>query len=125
MLSTKKLIYKILNLPLVVEQSTSGGWRYRKWSDGTAECWRNYSASFWVNNAYGSVYMSNKADLMLPSGLFTSVPSVTTGGGTNAGASWISIASVTKDTITFRMMNGTSATDLSSTPSFYAIGRWK
>lgn len=29
----------------VIEQGTSGIWDYRKWSDGTAECWGNYTAS--------------------------------------------------------------------------------
>jgi hypothetical protein len=29
----------IKNLPSIVEQGASGDWIYRKWSDGTAECW--------------------------------------------------------------------------------------
>ena len=35
----KELIGKILNTPIVVESGVSGIWNYRKWSDGTAECW--------------------------------------------------------------------------------------
>lgn len=38
----KELIGKILNTPVVVETGTSGNWYYRKWSDGTAECWGRY-----------------------------------------------------------------------------------
>lgn len=115
----------IRNLPSIVEQGASGSWTYRKWSDGTAECWRNYSASFWVTNSYGNVYMSSLVEIQLPLGLFASTPSVITGGGVNAGASWIALASVTKDAFSFRMMNGISISELKSTPSFYAIGRWK
>lgn len=33
----------IRNLPSIVEQGTSGIWTFRKWSDGTAECWGKYS----------------------------------------------------------------------------------
>lgn len=32
-------IQELLARPYIVEQGTSGDWTYRKWSDGTAECW--------------------------------------------------------------------------------------
>ena len=39
----KALIAKITNTPLVIEKGSSTmeniHWEYRKWSDGTAECW--------------------------------------------------------------------------------------
>lgn len=69
--------------------------------------------------------MSNLVDIPFPLGLFISVPSITTGGGINAGASWIALASATKDDFSFRMMNGMSISELKSAPSFHAIGRWK
>ena len=47
-LKLKQLLSKIINTPLVVETGTEGIWYYRKWSDGTAECWgidtRTYAA---------------------------------------------------------------------------------
>lgn len=33
------------NIVYIVESGTSGIWNYRKWSDGTAECWGCYTAS--------------------------------------------------------------------------------
>ena len=58
MISTKKLLYKIceaLSVAYVVEQGTDGIWTYRKWSDGTAECWGRVavpSHTYAVNDSY-------------------------------------------------------------------------
>lgn len=80
MLDLKKALARILNTPLVVESgsaSTTSGrpftWTYRKWSDGTAECWGYSSpANYTLSNASGyGYYISESA--YLPSGLFTSV----------------------------------------------------
>ena len=55
MLNLKKLLTKILTTPMVIEQGTSGIWTYRKWSDGTAECWgRGMVNGTW--SAWGNVY---------------------------------------------------------------------
>lgn len=45
MLDVKGLIAKLLNCDHVVEEGTSGGWTYRKWKSGVAECWRQLSIS--------------------------------------------------------------------------------
>lgn len=81
----------------IVETGISGIWTWRKWSDGTSECWGSYSANFWINSAYGSVYMSSSVSLNFPSSLFISPPMITSGGGMNTGASWVSFSGVTKD----------------------------
>ena len=42
MLDVKALLAKMLNaikVDYIVEQGTSGGWTYRKWNSGIAECW--------------------------------------------------------------------------------------
>ena len=52
----------------VIEQGTSGIWNYRKWSDGTVECWGRYTASG-INaakNNYGSYYYSDIIEILLP-----------------------------------------------------------
>lgn len=73
--SVKDLFAKILGTRLVVESGTSGIWRYRKWSDGTAECWGVYSAtiSHYATNFGGYGYY---VDLTFPTGLFSSVYTV-------------------------------------------------
>ena len=46
-------------IPMIVDSGISGIWTYRKWSDGTAECWGNYKYSFGAgepHTKWGSVY---------------------------------------------------------------------
>lgn len=109
----------------IVETGISEIWTWRKWSDGTAECWGSYPANFWINTAYGNVFMSNSVSLNFPSNLFINSPTITSGGGMNTGASWVSFGSVTKNAFEFRLMNGASVTNLQSAPSFHVIGRWE
>lgn len=57
----KKGIYSKVGTvsPIIEEAGTSGIWTYRKWSDGTAECWGNYKYSFGAgepHTKWGSVY---------------------------------------------------------------------
>lgn len=43
----------------ITESGTSGIWHYRKWSDGTAECWGNTTnTSVSITQAFGNVYRS-------------------------------------------------------------------
>ena len=45
------------NMVHIVESGTSGIWSYRKWSDGTAECWNDTKIDFtitWVDNSVTS-----------------------------------------------------------------------
>lgn len=48
-----------LNNSVVVESGTTGMWRYKKWSDGTAECWGRYTMSSKMENTWGSLSVSN------------------------------------------------------------------
>lgn len=46
-------------IPMIVDSGISGIWTYRKWSDGTAECWGNYEYEFSANEPHsqsGGVY---------------------------------------------------------------------
>lgn len=51
MLNIKKFILKALNAGLPYDKGTSGIWTYRKYSDGTAECWGTTSVA---SNAYAA-----------------------------------------------------------------------
>lgn len=60
----------------VVEHGTSNGWTYRKWSDGTYECWRTISFSnIAVTGTWGSAYYTEVAAQSLPV-TFSAVPTV-------------------------------------------------
>lgn len=56
----------------VVETGTSGIWTYRKWSDGTAECWGVHWFQLNLVEQYQNVWAGQTFSLTLPSGLFNS-----------------------------------------------------
>lgn len=69
-------------MDFVVEQGeTSDGWHYRKWNNGTAECWRNKTFTFRATLGWGYGYVACTTDgtmtapieQTLPTGLFTRV----------------------------------------------------
>ena len=59
----------------VVEEGTDGIWHYRKWADGTAECWGTYiNEAANVTTTWGSLYESNGYTVPLPEHLFLEAP---------------------------------------------------
>ena len=87
----KKGIYSKIGTisPIIEEAGTSGIWTYRKWSDGTAECWGNYSHKFGENEPHtkwGSVYyITNPTPEIEYPFQFVEVPSVHADMYTNTG----------------------------------------
>ena len=77
LVNIKKIIGKILNTPLIIEegseQVTTGhiiNWEWRKWSDGTVECWGIVAPetySFTTASGYAYYVYSNYS---LPTNLF-------------------------------------------------------
>lgn len=61
----------------VIEEGTSGIWRYRKWESGLAECWGNSSQTIDINNtwdAVGNLVYGTGEPVLYPF-TFTEVPS--------------------------------------------------
>ena len=62
----------------IVEQGTRDGWTYKKWSDGTAECWCAKSCTLtWTDADAVLRYTTNRTDFNFPVGLFSASPCVT------------------------------------------------
>ena len=130
MLNVKKLLGKILTCPLVVESGTSGMWTYRKWSDGKAECWGQFTTSeaFYV---WGNTY---SADISpgpnYPAGLFIDTPicfANASFGSANTVSS-VNASRGSKDVApSITAIRGTNpGTDAKSVVArYYAIGVWK
>ena len=78
-----------LGADYIVEQGTSDGWAYRKWSSGTAECWLESDLS--LTGSTPVAYMNNSAyysyaTAYLPFAFKTRPRSVAEGGlGTGMG----------------------------------------
>jgi hypothetical protein len=113
-------------LPKVVESGTSGMWTYRKWSDGTAECWADWeSASYNPDGQTAGWYRRILSNSNFPLNLFIETPkaffNLTYWGN---GYYWGTIRSITKDAYqltTYRNDNSAST----ARGSLYAIGKWR
>lgn len=122
----------IKGLPKVIESGTDGIWKYRKWSDGTAECWGKRTGTMGAFTAWGSIFSQNIDAVNYPSGLFIEAP-IVQADVYSAGLNFVSGtnpdngAATASKTPNITLVRGTSATG-SSYPyvvDYYAIGRWK
>lgn len=61
----------------VIEEGTSGIWRYRKWESGLAECWGNSSQTIDIDNTWDAAgnFVYGTGDPVLYPFTFTEVPS--------------------------------------------------
>ena len=62
------------NMVHIVESGTSGIWSYRKWSDGTAECWGEKIVSVTTDSSWAGYYTGTIGSIIYPTGLFMSAP---------------------------------------------------
>lgn len=112
----------------IIEEGTSGIWTYRKYSDGTAECWGNYVYNnLPINNPYGYGYYSAEINVNFPTGLFISNPSIQATSGDVAGyGSWFNITTNgTSQTKVRGMMYSITSVTVTVSIAFHAIGKWK
>lgn len=58
----------------IVEQGTSGIWKYRKWNSGKSECWGQAESSNISNTAVNGWYGGTFTPPDFPSGLFVTTP---------------------------------------------------
>lgn len=63
-----------LGADYIVEQGISGGWRYRKWASGLAECWGEVAVNTAITDALGAMYMVITDYFSWPDALFSSAP---------------------------------------------------
>lgn len=62
---------------LVIASGTWGGWEYRKWSSGTAECWKSKTAAVTCDQPWESLYYGTVSQEQFPAGLFVQTPVLT------------------------------------------------
>lgn len=108
----------------IVESGETDGWTYRKWSNGTAECWKTVEGTPATPVAVGGWYGSYIQNIALPTGLFTSAPftysnSVSWGTGTH----FTTIYSVTATKFNLSLIRNDNANGISRT-HVYAFGKW-
>lgn len=64
----------------VVEQGTDGIWTYRKWNNGTAECWGIWEGNLTHYYTGNGLYGYSLSPCTFPTSLFTGVPTVNADG---------------------------------------------
>lgn len=92
----------------VIESGVSGIWEYKKWSDGTKECYARIAdlsygtGTSWMGGYYHTTYYTS-----FPSGLFTNSPRVV---ATEADAVLTMVVGIKNYTnrVAFYIFNGTS-----------------
>ena len=114
---------------VVVDEGTANSWRFRKWENGTAECWRDYTASMAINTsaaAYGGYRSGQLSIPTFPSGLFNAAPLVFAQMGTGSQGAWVNNVQAQSATGGyFYLSAGASIAAGNRTVHFHAIGTWK
>lgn len=117
----------------IVESGTDGIWNYRKWSDGTAECWGRIDYNMGTfNTQSGSLYIADNLceSVNYPSYLFIEAPVEIASAIAGNYAIWLAPwdGAGTKDhTAQYKAIrtSSTSSTSLSGYISLIAKGKWK
>lgn len=120
----KDMLYALWNKPHIVEQGETNGWSYRKWSDGTAECWGTFTKTVTIN-AMGSIGRGAIInDFTYPTSLFTEPPSILA--EVNNSAVWTAIESNSTTKIYgLYLLCHSAVASKSYTIAIHAIGKWK
>lgn len=111
----------------IIESGTDGIWRWRKWADGTAECWGQNTVS---NSAFaawgGGYYTTTYSQPTFPTGLFISAPTVSVSKQSGADALVVFSGVITKDAAASAYLwRPANAPASSYTLGYYALGKWK
>lgn len=116
----------------IVEKGTSGGWQYRKWNSGVAECWRDLSVSGKAcSTAVGSWYRTASLSVDAYPFTFTAAPNLQMQFETFAGTGGLvwptGTAGSTPKTrpANIYIIRMASAASITGTVHYYAIGKWK
>lgn len=109
----------------IVEQGTSGDWKYRKWNSGIAECFGYISLGSISVSAAGNVYRGT-ATVVLP-GIFNDIPSNVhiTNGDPLVHIISINGRATDADHVLVYVWKATSGAVDSVYASFHVIGTWK
>lgn len=116
----------------IVEEGTSSGWQYRKWNSGVAECWRDLSVSGKAcSTAVGSWYRTAPLSVGAYPFTFTAAPNLQMQFETFAGTGGLVWSTGTAGSTpktrpaNIYIIRMASATSITGTVHYYAIGQWK
>ena len=112
------------DIPHIIESGASGIWTYRKWSDGTAECW----GSKWVTKQgftqNGALYYTGYIEVPLPTNVFTTIGTV----NLCISDPWLLATAIEHNNgnVRFKLIAGYSySATVSVNAQMYITGKWK
>lgn len=121
----------LVKFDYIVEQGTSSGWGYRKWSSGRLEQWKIISPTFTSWDTFGNAYWYTSNRVEFTFGIpFIEQPVINaTINAANFAASWAiplvdSVSTTTFSIISVRPNEGATSANIYYY-SIYAIGKWK
>lgn len=116
----------------VVESGTTGMWRYKKWSDGTAECFGRITITTTLDSAWGSLHTgANRIERQNYPFEFVEIPVEVVIGRASANACWAYSESdgrglnTTTQTAIYNVARTGSAGSNTVHFDFYVVGKWK
>ena len=114
-----------LGADYIVEQGTSDGWAYRKWSSGTAECWllEGKTVTGSPSSIIGTDYYISTVLTDFPA-IFSEPPRGYGSGRLGSGIGWLTCIPNEKASITLFITGNANSTE-AKVDSLLLTGRWK
>ena len=114
-----------LGADYIVEQGTSDGWAYRKWSSGTAECWllESKTVTGSPSSIIGTAYYISTVLTDFPA-IFSEPPRGYGSGRLGSGIGWLTCIPNKKASITLFIIGNANSTE-AHVDSVMLTGRWK
>lgn len=116
---------------VIIDQGTTDGWYWRKYANGSAECWRRVSQTVDINVEWGSIFYGNCEEINFPFSFYSPpiVNATVESGYALWIMSWTGTASngttVTNKPASLRVARPAAVTGVSIIVAYHAIGRWK
>lgn len=111
----------------IIEQGTSGIWRYRKWNSGVYECFGTYNGSIAVTTSsagYGG-YRSGQLSIPAFPITFAATPTVTATVGSGSQGAWVNNVQPSTTGGSYYLSSGASSAATNRDIQFQVMGRWK
>lgn len=108
----------------IVEEDVSGDWTYRKWNNGTSECWARWGSGAFAPTSTVAPVNVRTLTKAFPTDLFIEQPSVNVDAYWGSGYSWASARNVTASELQFACFKLNNSSEVCKFYA-YAIGKWK
>ena len=125
-------IWKVVDgADAIIDQGLTDGWYWRKFANGTAECWKRVQQTVDIDTEWGGVYYGNCEEVTFPFSFYSApiVNATVESGYALWLMSWTGSASsgttLANKPASLRVARPTAVAGASIIVAYHAIGRWK